>query len=68
MSLDLMRIALQKVSTAVVHTFTAMVFMYASTLTRISSKGASVMNLMLMRCESSGITSLTLMLMKRWKK
>ena len=68
MLLDLMRIAPQRVSTAVVHTFTAMVFMYVSTLIKISSKGVSVMNLMLTRCESSGIASLTLMLAKRWRK
>jgi hypothetical protein len=68
MSLDLMRMTPQRVSTAVVPTFTATAFMYANTLTRIFSKGVSVMNPMITRCESSGIVSLTLMLAKRWKK
>ena len=57
-----------KVSTATVHTFTAMVLIYVSILIKISLKAASVMNLILTRCESSGTVSLMLILVKHKKK
>jgi len=68
MSSGSMKMIPQRASTAVVHTFTATVLLYASTLIRISSEAASTMNLILMRCESSGIMSLMLTLTKRSRK
>ena len=63
-----MKTIMQRVSTAVVHTFTAMALIYASTSIRISSKAVSIMNLILTKCKSSGIMSLTQTLVKHLRK
>ena len=68
MSSGSMKTIMQRVSTAVTHTFTATALIYASTSIRISSKAASVMNLILTKCESSGIVSLTRTLVKHSRK
>ena len=68
MSSGSMKMIPQRVSTAVMHTFIAMVFIHASTLIRISSKAASIMSLILTRCEKSGIVSLMRTLVKHLRK
>jgi len=67
-SLASMKMTPQKVSTAAAHTFTATALIYASILIRISLKTASVMSLILTGCESSGIASSMLILVKHSKK
>ena len=64
----LIKMILQRVSTAIMHTFIAMASIHVSILITISSKAASIMNLILTRCKSSGIVSSMQTLMKHLRK